>query len=243
MTHWHSYCDETCISKPNDYMAIGGLFCPKSFAKSFAADIASWRAKNGMSRELKWTGIGESSLARYQDLGAQVVGHIRGGRLFFAAIILERKKLNHRLYNGGCDVVGQSKFLCQMGLHQFLPCMWYGDTMTIFPDQKRGKAYSSGYGELKGALNSSILKKYHDYRVRVTDVCPICSKSSQLAQMNDILLGAVGCHANGRHLQGDGDSPKSRYSNWLARQLGFTSLADQTCCSEKQFQVWRFRLS
>lgn len=240
MADWHCYCDETCTERPDRYMALGGVLVPIEMCREIKPEILAWRQAQGMLSELKWQKVSRKKLAYYLDFVHSRLHDIEQRRLSFGALILDRHKLDYRGYSDGCDITGQSKFYYQLILHRFVPLMDEGDRLFVFPDEKRGKG---GFAELQSALNNGIMRKYGRRRNTVALVKPICSKTTELGQVNDLFLGAVGYHANNKQRDLASGSHKRLLAAYIAHVLNLPELSKDTALEMKGFQVWRFALS
>jgi hypothetical protein len=240
MATWHCYCDESCTSKPHRYMAMGAVLVRHDQCEPICESIRAWRSAHNMAAELKWQKISQQKLLSYLTYLHARLGEIKAGAFNFAALILDNHKLDHKAFNDGSAIIGQGKFLYQLILHRLIPLMGDGDRVCIFPDAMRD---SGDYGELQGALNNGIALKYGRRRNMACKVQPICSKTSEFVQLNDLLLGAVGFHANSKQHVPSSRSAKRNFAAYMAHSLDTADLGLDTPPGQHDFQVWRFLLS
>jgi len=239
MEMWQCYCDESYTAAPHRYMVIGGMLIRKCDAMRIGDDFSECRARSNMLAELKWQKVSNAKFKEYVEIVDICLKEIAAQRLAFCAVILDRHKIDHRTHNSGCEVTGISKFYYQMILNRFVRLMDDGDRLCIFPDKHPGRGSFSG---LQGSLNKSILKRYGKQRNVVTQVTPICSKSSNIAQANDIFAGAVGFHANARHKDPSSRMAKKFLSYGIGKAVRHCELSSSTPIRRQWFGVWRFAL-
>ncbi len=236
--NWHCYCDETCIGKPHKHMAVGGLLVRVDHAKRISAEIREWRRDNRMHREIKWDQVDRCTYDRYREFVDHRMRELKCCHTAFCAIIVERNQWNNRDYNDNSEDEGLSKLFYQFILHRFIPLMQQGDSLFIFPDKKSEKY---NFGKMQSALRGGMIRKFGAPRVSVPAIRPICSKTTILGQVNDVLLGAVGFHANEKqHLASVGE-PKIKMAEHIASHLELPTLATATPPFPTQFGIWRFR--
>lgn len=223
-------------------MAIGGILVPVVEARRIALGIGSWRIANGMPSELKWIRVSDGKHAQYEEFIRHRLQEIVRRRVAFGSLIIDIRDIDRRR-NDGCDVLGQSKYIYQLLLHRLIPLMDEGDRLFIFPDDKNPKSGSTGYGELQAALNNGISRKYYRPRNVIAQVKPICSKSTNFGQVNDLLLGAVGFHANSKQLVTSTRTAKKKIAELIAQTMGLATLAEESKFTERRFQIWRLQFN
>jgi hypothetical protein len=100
--------------------------------------------------------------------------------------------------------------------------------------------------DLRTVLNNGISKKLSKGLNAVSiqpfrAVEPRNSKSSEIIQLNDIILGAIGYHKNGYHLLSGSSKAKIELSNYIAQKAGLTGLSDNTRYGQSRFAIWNFQ--
>jgi hypothetical protein len=236
---WHCYCDESSIGKPNRYMVVGGLLVRADAAERISGIIKQWREIANMKAELKWKKVSDLKLPEYSAFVSDRIDEIRSGHLAFSALVIDRHQLDHATYNAGDEDIGQSKFFYQMVLRKFVPLMGDRDRLCIFPDVKRD---ARDFSELQGMLNKGIHTEHEYQRATISKVQPICSKKTNFGQANDLLLGAVGFHANMRQFIPSTRAAKTQLAEHIANSMGLRSLSAGTSRLSTRFSIWRFML-
>jgi hypothetical protein len=71
---------------------------------------------------------------------------------------------------------------------------------------------------------------------------PKNSKDSELMQINDIVLGAIGFQKNCYELKPDTRQSKKELAAFIAGKAGIANLKDSTDWRSKRFTIWNFAL-
>jgi hypothetical protein len=166
------------------------------------------------------------------------VRELRSRQIAFCAIVVERKEWNNREYNNNSEDDGLSKLFYQFILHRLIPLMPQGDNLLVFPD-KKNERYN--FGSLQSSLRGGMIKKFGAPRVSIPMIRPVCSKTTILGQVNDVLLGAIGFHANEKQFKPEVGPAKIALAAHLASLLNLPTLATATPPHPTQFGIWRFR--
>ncbi len=208
-------------------------------AATYAQALATWRAQNGMTSELKWQRIQDNRFARHQAIATEAINRIRAGEMSFRSIVLEKSRIDYRRFHAGDKELAFHKFMYQLLFHCFCKRVNLSDRLVIFVDHR----YTSyNLGDLKDVLNSAMRGKGFSGDP-VSVVQAVNSKKSQLMQINDILLGAVGFHANGRDSIPSTKTSKIGLAAHVAQEVGWPHLRQNCNALSGGFGVWQFQLS
>lgn len=71
---------------------------------------------------------------------------------------------------------------------------------------------------------------------------PVDSKKSEVGQLNDIILGAIGFQKNGYHLLAGSRKAKIDLVNFIADRAGLKDLSANSPWGRKRLTIWNFRL-
>jgi len=106
--------------------------------------------------------------------------------------------------------------------------------LLIFLDER-----SSSYSlyDLKALLNREIRQRYGRNADVIRNVEPICSHKSEILQIADILMGAIGYHYNGWHQHSEASAAKIELANYIAVKAGLSGLAQDTPEEQEQFEI------
>jgi hypothetical protein len=95
--------------------------------------------------------------------------------------------------------------------------------------------------DLKDILNAGIKKKLNVTDNRILNVQAIDSKSSDVLQIADILMGAIGYDKNGYMLLSGSNQGKIDLCMHIAKSAGLTNLKENTKWGVLRFKIWNFR--
>lgn len=175
------YCDESCHLE-NDHhksMVIGGISCPISKVRDISLKIRQLKEKHNLNRkmEIKWTKISPAKYDFYSDL---IDLYVNEECLRFRAIkITDKKQLNHKKFH--------------QTHNEWYYKMYYDMLRHILQPYKNYKIYID-IKDTIGCEKVCKLKEILQYtnKNKAIDVQQIRSHESELLQLADVLIGAVG---------------------------------------------------
>lgn len=231
MTRIHVYTDESRL-KGERYMLIGGLWVPASAEPVLRADIERFRAATNLTAELKWKKVSRTKLPLYEDFANIFFRHCDA---VFHCIVVDVTLLDYATFSRGDDELGFYKFYYQLISRKLV----HGSEYLVFTDERRNRK-SSRLDVLKICVNRWWAKENGMPAAQpVRTVEPRNSKSEDLIQLVDVLLGAVGYVWNGH----SASPPKLALVRHLERSLGSPSLGLPTPRSSRKFNIWHWRPS
>jgi hypothetical protein len=224
-------------------MILGGVIVDNDDISNFNATIQKYRDEQRMNSELKWSKVTNQKYKEYQRFIDYFFALNDTDHLHFRCIIIDNHLINHHKYNQGNKEQGFYKFYYQLLLHCFAKPYYRKEDRTRFivhPDSRVSK-YS--LAELKVILNNGF-NKYSGMAGTnpFVSVEAANSKHFDLAQINDILLGAIGFQKNGYHLLGESRKAKIDLAAYIAQKAGLDALCDDTRWGWHRFTIWNFRL-
>jgi hypothetical protein len=74
----------------------------------------------------------------------------------------------------------------------------------------------------------------------VRNIQAVDSKESDLIQIADVLMGAIGYEMNGAHTRSGAKRSKVLLAEYIAQKAGLVNLQQPTPRSQKQFSIWYF---
>jgi hypothetical protein len=225
-------------------MVLGGIIIPDDRLARVKESLQKYRLEERMRAELKWSKVTKQYLRKYKifvdhffELNSRDCAH-------FHSLILDSHQFNHRKFNEGNKDLGYYKFLYQLLLHGF--GKHYSKNrrgeeckLIVHPDQRNSKY---PLDRLRTTLNYSMAKQY---AVRTKPFLAIeaqDSKQADLAQLNDILIGAVGFQKNEIDLIAGTQRGKIDLACYIREKAGLSSLKDNTEIGWKRFEIWNFKL-
>lgn len=95
---------------------------------------------------------------------------------------------------------------------------------------------------MKIVLNRGMKRKLGIDKKPFVSIEPKNSKTSEIIQINDIILGAIGFQKNGYHLLAGARKAKIEISNYIALEAGLANLKENSSWGRMRFTIWNFRL-
>lgn len=196
------YCDESCHLEHDSAkaMLMGAMSCIESQKKRINSEIRAIKVKHGLSSwtEIKWTSVSKSKLDFYIEL----IEYFMSERdLNFRAVVVKNKSnLNHDKYN--------------QGSHD----LWYYKTYFYLIDAMIG--YSCEYrifidikdtcgGRKVSKLQEVLCNNKYDFKHEVIkNINQIRSNESEILQLTDLIMGAIGFYHNGHYKKENSSSAK-----------------------------------
>lgn len=238
---YHIYCDESRQSKDR-FMVIGGTIIPLNNVEQFNKTMQKYRTEQKMFSELKWSKVTNQKLTEYKRFVEYFFALNNTDKLHFHCIIIDNHQVNHKKFNKGDKELGFYKFYYQLLLHCFGKEYYRegeNDRFIVHLDYRQ--TYYS-LNTLKTVLNSGINKKYSIDTSPFVSIEPRESKKSELIQINDIILGAIGFQKNGYDLLAGTRDSKKELVKYIAEQAGLPNLRQNSPCGKIRFTIWNFNL-
>jgi hypothetical protein len=204
------YCDESrhdaCAANP--FMGIGGLWVPYAEKAGVRDHFDAVANAAGVRGELKWSKVTRVSLPGYK-LVVDAFAELPEVR--FRAILVNHREADYALYHGGDAELGFYSFYYHMLVKWLLP-----ETSYVIVLDHKVNAGSGRYAALERRLRKDTDRTTHVRQVTVAD-----SRESRLAQVADLLTGAVTAARCGT----PPGTPKADLQDHIARQVGLPHLA------------------
>lgn len=239
---YHICCDESRQSKDR-FMVIGGTIIPLNNVEQFNETMQKYRTEQKMFSELKWSKVTNQKLAEYKRFVEYFFALNNTDNLHFHCIIIDNHQVNHKKFNKGDKELGFYKFYYQLLLHSFGKRYYRegeNDKFIVHVDY-RTTHYS--LNTLKTVLNRGIKKKYSIDTSPFVSIEPRESKKSELIQINDIILGAIGFQKNGYDLLAGTRDSKKELVKYITNQAGLPNLMQNSPWGKTRFTIWNFNLS
>ena len=183
---YNVYCDETCHLEHDNsnVMVLGAVWCPQSKLKEINERIRQIKKRNNVSEtmEMKWTKISPAKVDLYKDLVNYFFDdddlHFRG------VIIPDKTRLNHERYHQTHDTWYYKMYYYL--LDRFIDANY---SYYILYDEK-DKYTTYRMNTVKKIIeNKKSFNKFSSFNLRTKQ---INSKESELMQLLDVIMGAVG---------------------------------------------------
>jgi hypothetical protein len=225
---YNLYCDESCHLErdPHSAMVIGTTWCSSEQATAHAHAIRELKTKHGLNEkfEIKWTKVSAAKAAFYLD----VVDHFFKEKdlHFRAVLVLDKNKLDRSAPDQAHDGF-YYRIYFEMLKHLLSPHAKYH----IYLDIK------DSWGEQKVRTLEKLLResKVEFARDIIQKMQIMRSHESELMQLADLLIGAVGYAARGL----EGNQGKLAIIEFIKQQTEYT-LVQSTLAKEEKFNLWRW---
>jgi hypothetical protein len=238
---YYVYCDES-RQTIDRYMVLGGLIIQSNEIKRFNDTMEKFRSEQKMFAELKWSKVSEQKISEYKRFVEYFFALNNTDILHFHCMIIDNHSINHKKFSQGNKEIGFYKLYYQLLLHCFGNKYCSNRTLQrliVILDHRESKYKLS---DLKFILNNGINKRYGINYEPYVNVESRDSKKSNLIQINDIILGAVGFQKNGYHLLAESKKSKIELAEYIAEKAGLNNLIDNTGFRNKRFTIWNFKL-
>jgi len=180
------YCDESRHSEGPGakYAVIGGLWIDAEYRDAFSRQIKGLRKDGKITGEVKWSKVSRLKQDAYLSL---IEAFFANEHAYFRAIIVNQNSVDYDRHEGDKEL-GFYKFYYEMLEKWILPGNSYTILLDFKNNQKTGRLTALkkclyNYGAVRDAI--------------IHELAPIDSEQSQIAQLCDLLTGAVAADANG----------------------------------------------
>jgi hypothetical protein len=179
------YCDESChlLNDGHEVMTLGALWCPLERRKEISVRLREIKAKHGMpaKAEVKWTKVSPGKISLYTDWLDYFFDdddlHFRG------LVIPNKSELKHESFGQTHD-----EWYYKMLFTLVSPLLKPENCHRIYLDYK-----DTHSGDKARKLHDVLCNSAYDFdRAIIERVQPVASHESELMQLCDLLIGAVG---------------------------------------------------
>ncbi|HJW57573.1 MAG TPA: DUF3800 domain-containing protein [Burkholderiaceae bacterium] len=207
------YADESC-KENHRHLILGGVAIQTENVPNVLTSLKEVRDKFNTHGEVKWTKASKSKLDFYKAFINVFFDLNRKNEASFHCLTVDTGTFNHHAFNQGNAEIGFNKLIYQLLLHRF--GVRYGEKFRIYVYlDKRNTSQQPDM--LRPMLNSALKRKsigtYPFKRLTFQD-----SKSSDIIQLNDLLIGAIGFRKNGHHLAENCSAHKLQLAQHILKQ-------------------------
>jgi hypothetical protein len=231
----HIYCDES-RQTADRYMVIGGVILTREMEAQFAQTMSLYRSGNNMNAEIKWSKVSNQKQKEYQALVDLFFS--LNCAIHFKAIVIDTHEIDHKRFNKNNPELGFYKLMYQFLLHSFGRYLQANDQCIITLDERTTSYYK--LSTLCAILNNGLHKKYPNLNQPVRNIQATDSKKSDLIQIADVLMGAIGYQMNDAHIRTDARKSKIFWAEYIARKAGLINLKQETPFGNRNFSIWHF---
>lgn len=221
------FCDESnhLYNDKSDLMVIGGICCPNEEVEYINRYIKHLKHKHDANCELKWTKLNSHKKEFYRELLEFFFSRV--DLRFNAQVVVNKSNLNHDKYNDG----EADNFYYKMYYYALLPFLKPLEKFNLFMDYKDTKG-GQRVKKLKEVVRNTF---YGSIDLNFTI---IHSHESQIMQLSDIFIGAIG-YKNREDI--DKNSEIKNYIIDLIESLNGSALNVSSPEWEEKFRIYRFR--
>ncbi len=237
LADYASFSDESCADGNHRYMIIGGILCRSFDAHRLSARIAAIRAECRFRESIQWKSLNEGKFETAKRIIDVFLEGNASRKLDFNCIVFDQTKVKHGVFNENDPDLGFFKFLYQH-YNKHRRMFGHASSYRCFHGN-RETAYDMN--EMRKVLNNAASQDA-DYGVAPYKIVEFRKvKETNLLQMADLLIGAVGFEIHEKGLVRP-DSPKARLAAYLRKECPCDSLAVPTKQPDRGFSIWHFEL-
>lgn len=220
------FCDESnhLYTDKSDLMVLGGISCPFEEVEFVNRYIKYLKHKHNANHELKWTKLNNNKKDFYIELLEFFFSSIN--LKFNAQLIMNKSRLTHDIYNDG----ESDKFYYKMYYYVLNPFLQVGNNYNIFLDYKDTNG-GKRIKKLKEVISNTF------YGNIDTQFTIIHSHESQIMQLTDLLIGAIG-YANRTDIVHESIIKNSIISK--IQLLSGITLTESASEWENKFRIYKF---
>jgi hypothetical protein len=223
-------------------MALGGIIVNEIQKVQLDGSIESYREENYMFREIKWSKVSNQKLLEYQKFSSILEEHFRLSGVHFRSLVLETAKFDFKKYQAGDKEQGFYTFYFQLLYNCFIKKLASNPRNKVIVKLDHRETHYK-LDDLKNILNLRCKKEGLHPIVKAVQACD--SKKSNILQLNDVILGAIGFNANGKQLNPNANYSKKELLKFI---LLMANVPDFRYSTQRLLQGgcidnWRFQLS
>ena len=225
------FCDESCHLEhdKSNIMLLGSIICLEKNKKEHNEFIRNLKLKHGMSswNELKWVKVSKSKVRFYEEL---LDYFFECDDLGFRVIVMNKENLNHELYGNTHD-----EWYYHMYYYLLDPLIRLNNEKVkykVFLDIKDTKG-----GKKIDELTTVLCRKKRVTREKINDIKQIRSHESELLQLADLLIGAIGYYHRGFYNKSGSSAIKNHIIDDLMNTFEI-NFDKSTFPSEKKFNLF-----
>lgn len=224
--HIKIFCDESnhLYTDNSNLMVLGGISCPLEKVDFINRYIKHLKHKHKVVQELKWTKVNKYKINFYNELLEFFFSSI--DLKFNCQLIMNKDRLKHKIYNNG----ESDEFYYKMYYFVLSPFFKPNNSYNIFLDYK-----DTNGGKRIKKLNEVISNTFYgniDTRFTI-----IHSHESQIMQLTDLLIGAIG-YANRTDIVHESIIKNSIISK--IQLLSGITLTESASEWENKFRIYKF---
>lgn len=222
------YCDESCHLENDgiNFMVLGAIRLPKEKKKDIYEEIKAIKEKHNLSSklEIKWTKVSLSKIEFYEEI---IDYFFSNNNLKFRAIIASKENLK---FEEDEDYATWYYKMYYQLLNNFMATYRKNRIFLDIKDSKGGKRIKT--------LREVLIKKNKKKKF-IEDINQIHSNTSEVLQLTDLLIGALGYYNRGLNSnEGKNRVVKKIIEHTTKREIDITQT---TRLGERKFNVFYWK--
>jgi hypothetical protein len=235
----HFYCDESS-HRGHRFAAVSGIVANQTRIATINQELSALKVVHGKSplSELKWEKTNRHDLPLYKAYCNYLFLLLEANYAHYHVVICDFQAYDHRALNEGDKSRSVSKTYYQLLLHRC--CKLYGEHARIHVRADNGDCTRS-LPSYQDALNIDARKRFRLIGRPIASINLIDSNGLEIMQMNDVVLGAIASHRNGRHLIPGASPHKTELAEHVRKLFGVTSFAFNTPRGSRRNSIWNWQ--
>ena len=235
MDMYHIYADESCKDS-HKVLVLGGLIVDSSEDRFVCNSLRAVREKYQTFGEVKWTKTSAAKLDFYKAFADVFFDRACKDEMHFHSLVVETATFDHTRHNMGDAEIGFNKLIYQLMLHKF--GRKYGNKpLYVFLDDRTSKTSPD---EMRPMLNSELKKRWSKPLLPFRRIHFTKSHESEILQLNDLLIGAIGFRQNGRHHDASSSQHKCNLAAYIGRKIKMIQTQKPNDRNAPRFTIWNF---
>lgn len=208
------YADESCKDN-HKYLILGGMCVKYEYLNEITSKLQKVRLKHSTFGEVKWGKVSKNKYEFYEEYVNVFFDLCSKDLVHFHFLSVDTSTFNNRIYNEGCSELGFDKLIYQLLLHKFGAKYGRDNKIQVYLDERTTKNNPNCMTEI---LNAGLKKKLQISSNPFTRITFQNSKTSEILQVNDLVIGAIGFRKNKRHLNDESSEHKKAFSELIAKK-------------------------
>lgn len=228
------YCDETLARGPYDLM--GGLWLTAANARRMRRAIEEVRRAHNFPYEFKWKKAAGTRLSgSYRDFAQKLTDQIWARRARFNCIAIQRRLVDMEKFHERDHELAYYKFMTLLIRKRVQP----GRSFVVYLDHRTTRN-ADRLSDMKRVINAWAKADHGITYDCCRDVQAISSKTDDLLQATDVILGAVGFHYCDGHRDPNSSMGKNILAERIAHGIRRPHLHFASPLYEEPFNIWRW---
>ena len=232
------YADESCKDN-HKYLILGGICAELEKIDEITSILSDVRRAHNTYGEVKWGKVSKGKYKFYEDYVNVFFDLCTKDILHFHFLSVDTSTFNHKLHNGGSSELGFDKLIYQLLLHKFGAKYGKNNKIQVYLDERTTK---NNPNQMADILNAGLNKKLKITTNPYTRITFQNSRTSEILQLNDLLIGAIGFRKNKRHLSNESAVHKKEFSEMILRKaMAIEHPIKINASNASKFTSWDFK--